>query len=208
MSQTVVGVFDRYEAAEQAQQALISSGFSATDVHIRQHEGHSSGADIDTHVSRGLTDSLRDLLSNLFGSNHDDIGHYSEAVRRGHVVVAIFVADDALVTVAQSALRNAGALDIEKHAESWRQEGYTGYDPASPPFTADEIIAERAKIRPALVDNPDIQAGILPDPATMENLPSSRAYPFKMAQTPYDDIMGTSGGVTTGGPIIEPTAKP
>ena len=207
MSQTVVGVFDRYEAAEHAQQELISSGFAATDVHVRQHEGHASGTDIDTHVSRGLTDSLRDLLSNLFGSNHDDIGHYSEAVRRGHVVVAIFVADDALVTVAQSALRNAGALDIEKHAESWRQEGYTGYDPASPPFTAEEIVAERAKIRPALVDNPDIQAGS-PDHAETENFPSSRAYPFRMAQTPYDDIMGTSGGVTTGGPITEPLDKP
>ncbi|MGS0742755.1 hypothetical protein ACVBEF_13085 [Glaciimonas sp. GG7] len=193
--QTVVGVFDHFQAAQQAQRDLITSGFAAADVHVRMHQGHASGLDMESHVSRGLTESLRDLLGTLFGSHHDDIAHYSEAIRRGHVVVAIFVADDALVPVAQSALRNAGALDIEKQAQSWQREGYTDFDPASAPYTVDEIIADRAMIRAALVDNPDINSG---NPPEVESVPSPRIYPFRMAQTPYDDIMGMSGGVHTG----------
>ena len=202
MSQTVVGVFDNNQAAERAQQDLISSGFDASDVHIRMHEGYSStSTTIESHASLGLTGSIRDFLSNLFGSDHDDIGHYSEAVRRGHAVVAITVEDDALVPVARAALFNAGALDIEKQAEGWRQEGYTGYDPTLQPYTADEVIADRARIRPALVDNPDVAQA-------SDNFPSPRVYPFRMAQVPYDDIMGTSGGVNTIGPFTEPTDKP
>lgn len=203
MSQTVVGVFDNNQAAQRAQQDLISSGFDSSDVHIRIHEGDSSTANIENHASLGLTGSIRDFLSSLFGRDHDDIDHYSEAVRRGFAVVAITVADDALVTVARSALFSAGALDIEKQAEEWRQEGYTGYDATRKPYTADEVIADRARIRPALVDNPDIAQE--PD-----SFPSPRVYPFRMAQIPYDDIMGTSGGVNTVSPFTEsnsPTDK-
>jgi len=201
MSQTVVGVFENDQVAERAQQDLVSSGFAASDVHIRMHEGYSSTSNIESHASLGLTGSIRDFLSNLFGSDHEDIGHYSEAVRRGYAVVAITVEDEALVTVARAALFNAGALDIEKQAEGWRLDGYTGYDATSKPFTADEVIADRAKIRPALVDNPDVAQA-------SDNFPSPRVYPFRMAQIPYDDIMGKSGGVNTDGPFTETTDKP
>ncbi|QRX82359.1 hypothetical protein [Glaciimonas sp. PAMC28666] len=190
MSQTVVGVFDSYQSAENAQQELISSGFESSDVHIRMHAAHAVAAGTES-VGSSLVDSLRELLGNLFGGNHEDIGHYSEAVRRGHVVVAITVADDALVTVAQSALRGAGALDIEKQVETWREQGYNSFDPASAPYTEEEVRANRARVQPALEDNPDI--------AQQTETYPSRAYPFQMAQTPYDDIMGKSGGVNTGG---------
>jgi len=201
MSQTVVGVFDNNQAAERAQQDLTASGFAPSDVHVRLFEEYSSTPTIERHADLGLTASIRDFLSNLFGSDHDDIGHYSEAVRRGHAVVAISVEDDALIPVARAALFNAGALDIEKQVEGWRQEGYTGYDPTSQPYTADEVTAERARIRPALVDNPDVAQA-------SDSFPSPRVYPFRMAQVPYDDIMGTSGGVSTIGPLSEPTDKP
>lgn len=190
MSQTVVGVFDRYQSAENAQQALISSGFESSDVHVRMHAAHAVATGTES-LGSGLVDSLRELLRNLFGGNHEDIGHYSEAIRRGHVVVAITVADDALVTVAQSALRNAGALDIEKQVESWRQQGYNSFDPALQPYTEEEVRTNPARVQPALEDNPDV--------AQQTETYPSRAYPFQMAQTPYDDIMGKSGGVNTGG---------
>ncbi|KAF3999462.1 hypothetical protein [Glaciimonas immobilis] len=196
-TQTVVGVFDNYLAAQRAQDALIASGFDASDVHVRMHEGHAAVTSLETQ-SGGVADSLRDLLAQLFGRSHEDIGHYSEAIRRGHVVVAISVVDDALVPVAQSALRNAGALDIEKQVHNWREGGYSRFDPAARPYSIEEIAAERAQIRPALVDNPDIPTG-----SENSDYFPSRAYPFHMAQTPYDDIMGKSGGVITGRSVAD-----
>ncbi|MGZ9713675.1 hypothetical protein ACXX82_23050 [Glaciimonas sp. GNP009] len=212
MSQTVVGVFDNYEIAQDAQRALISSGFEASNVHVRMHEAHMSYRSHESDVPAsdkkrravvGVADNLRDLLVHLFGSHHEDIDHYSEAVRRGHAVVAITVDDDALVPIAQSALRNAGALDIEKQVEGWRQDGYSGFDAAARPYTPEEVLADRAKIRPALEDNPDI-AQQSEKTEEAESFPS-RAYPFQLVQTPYDDIMGKSGGVNAGGPATEPT---
>lgn len=196
MSQTVVGVFDSYQSAEQAKLELVLSGFESSDVHVRMHEAHAAGESAEGRTGSGLADSLRDLLGSLFGSNHEDIGHYSEAVRRGHVVVAITVADDALVTVAQSALRNAGALDIEKQVEGWRQEGYSSFNPDSVPYSKEQISADRAK-------TPLVPEHSGPLAQETEMFPS-RSYPFKMVQTPYDDIMGKSGGVNTGGPLSEP----
>ena len=203
MSQTVVGVFDNYQIAQDAQRALISSGFEASGVHVRMHEAHGSSSDNERRAGFGVAENLRDLLVHLFGSHHEDIGHYSEAVRRGHAVVAITVDDDALVPVAQSALRNAGALDIEKQVEGWRQDGYSGFDSTAKPYTAEEVLADRAKINPALEDNPDI-AQQSEKTEEAESFPS-RAYPFQMVQTPYDDIMGKTGGVNVGGPATEPT---
>ena len=69
--------------------------------------------------------------------------YYAESVRRG----------DAIVTVrtdppgADRALRimNAhGAVDLEARIASWRQRGWSGYNPGAEPLSEDELRRERA----------------------------------------------------------------
>ena len=60
-------------------------------------------------------------------------------------MLTVTLLDDSRMEQARSALAAAGAVDIDKRAESWRQDGYAGFDPASAPYKPDQIMAERSR---------------------------------------------------------------
>jgi len=156
--QTVVGVFDTLDDAENARESLLDSGFDASEVRVQSSSSAQSGDSLTT-TDRTITGTSRTrnddegfmagigrFFGDLFGSDDkENAGHYSEAVRRGSTVVAVTVADAARVEQARSALAAAGAVDIDKRADSWREEGYSGFDPASKPYQADQIATERSR---------------------------------------------------------------
>ena len=160
MDQTVIGVFDTYDHAERAKQQLIARGFSANDVQVRAHSADLSGTESATTTSGhdvGFMDSVRDFFSDLFGPDTDDVGHYSEAVRRGGAVVAVTVADESRIDSAREALAATGAVDIEKRVAAWKETGYQGYRADAAPYTRDEIAQERARVIPVVQE--DIEVG-------------------------------------------------
>ena len=168
MDQTVIGVFDTYDHAEQAKQQLITRGFSANDVQVRAHSadlggtGTSSAGTTTTTTTTtsghdvGFMDSVRNFFSDLFGPNADDAGHYSEAVRRGGAVVAVTVADESRVDSAREALAATGAVDIQKRVAEWKQTGYQGYSAGAAPFTRDEIAQERSRVIPVVEEELEV----------------------------------------------------
>ena len=88
------------------------------------------------------------FFSNLFGGSDDDkdyAGHYAEHVRRGGSVVVVDVADESRLDEARSALASAGAVDIDRRTQAWREEGYSGFDAEARPYGADEVHAERSR---------------------------------------------------------------
>ena len=177
MDQTVIGVFDTYDHAEQAKQQLITRGFSANDVQVRSHgsdgAGTASNSTSTTSNSTsttsnststtttsasdvGFMDSVRSFFSDLFGPDADDAGHYSEAVRRGGAVVAVTVSDESRVDSAREALAATGAVDIEKRVSEWKQTGYEGYRSDAAPYTHDEIAQERARVIPVVEEELEV----------------------------------------------------
>jgi stress response protein YsnF len=157
MEQTVIGVFDTYDHAEQAKQQLLTRGFSANDVQVRAYTDSVSTtkartADTDT----GFMDSVANFFADLFGPNQDDAGHYAEAVRRGGAVVAVTVADENRVASAREALAETGAVDIEKRVAEWRQSGYEGYRSDAAPYTSDEITNERSRVIPVVEEEVEV----------------------------------------------------
>ncbi len=162
MDQTVIGVFDTYDHAEEAKQQLIARGFSSNDVQVRSHGADpgasattASTASGDTEV--GFMDSVRNFFADLFGPDQDDAGHYSEAVRRGGAVVAVTVADESRVASAREALVATGAVDIEKRVAEWREGGYEGYRSDAAPYTSDQIANERSRGTPVVQE--DLEPG-------------------------------------------------
>jgi len=159
--QTVVGVFDTTEDAENARELLLDSGFSASEIMVQANPAAQAGDYQSTtdstitgtprssntkHDDEGFLSGVGRFFSDLFGSDDkDQAGHYSEAVRRGSTVVAVTVDDDARVEQARSTLATAGAVDIDKRTEDWRQEGYAGFDPSSAPYQSEQIAAERSR---------------------------------------------------------------
>ncbi|MBG6077917.1 YsnF/AvaK domain-containing protein [Polaromonas sp. CG_9.11] len=155
--QTVVGVFDTVNEAQDARDALLDSGFDASEMRLQSNPAEQPSDTLTTtdRTITGTTPRTEDegfmagigrFFGDLFGSDDkEQAGHYSEAVRRGSTVLAVTVAEPDRVEQARSILSTAGAVDIDKRSESWREEGYSGFDPSAEPYHPDQIAAERSR---------------------------------------------------------------
>lgn len=153
--QTVVGVFDTVDDAEMARNELVRAGFDESSVQVQSHTDETSyqsstDARTDSTDGEGFMSGVSHFFKDLFGTEDEHTGHYSEHVRRGGSVVAVTVSDDSKVEAARAALAAAGAVDIDKRAEGWREEGYSSYDPTAKPYRADEVQAERGRVVPVV----------------------------------------------------------
>ena len=97
MRHTVIGVFDTYAQAENARAALMAAGFSHGDIELQANPKRDDAAepslepDVETHAEPGMLANIERFFSMLFGGREQppEVAHYSEAVRRGAVLVAI-----------------------------------------------------------------------------------------------------------------------
>lgn len=148
MRQTVVGIFDRYAAAQHAAKILEDSGFEHDHVHVAGGQEEASRGKAARTTTRapedeGVIGSIRHFFADLFGSDDSqEIGTYAEAVRRGGAVVKVDVDEEAEVDKARMTLQQAGALDIDEKVEEWRASGWNPAPedltarPAKPPSTS------------------------------------------------------------------------
>ena len=76
------------------------------------------------------------------GTSKENAELYAEALRRGGAIVTAKVSDDDEKQF--SAIMDHRAYDVTARANIWRGEGWTGYDPDAPVYSADEAARERA----------------------------------------------------------------
>lgn len=91
---------------------------------------------------------LAGALVNI-GVPEEEAGYYAEGVRRGGTLVTV-ATNDQLASRAANTLSRHNPVDIEQRHSYWRERGWTGYDPQSQPYTAEEIRREREYIHPPL----------------------------------------------------------
>jgi len=82
----------------------------------------------------------------LFGGDESEGGHYAEAVRRGNAIVTV-TASEAQVDQAVEIMNSAGAIDIDRHVEHFRETGYERHDASAQPYSYDEAKTERERYR-------------------------------------------------------------
>lgn len=145
MAGTLVGVFDDYDDAERARDRLASAGLSREAIQITPERSAWGSGDATWGGRAKNPGGLRGFLASLFGSDDNDEshGHYSEAVRRGSLIVTVNVEDDSQIGSASKIMEECGAIDIDERVERWKASGYTGYDPQAKPLTRDEIARDR-----------------------------------------------------------------
>lgn len=85
----------------------------------------------------GVVGALIDL-----GYDEDQAGYYAEGVRRGSTLVTAHVNDSDASWVADILDRH-NPVNIDSRVETWREEGWTDYDPDADPYTVEEIERER-----------------------------------------------------------------
>ena len=128
MRHTVIGIFDTYDQAEVARSALVASGFARSDIELQAAPAASSPDDPALSPDAGQPPETGGVLANierffsmLFRGREQppEVAHYSEAVRRGGVLVAVDTATEARADAARQTLAEQGAIDIDERAASW-----------------------------------------------------------------------------------------
>ena len=149
MATTLVAVFDDVDQAQRAAAELRTMGADPDDVSVTRSDPESGyatyGGESWTPASAGKTHKrgISGFFENLFGSDVDDNdrGFYSEAVRRGSVVLTTSV-DDADVDPAIDVLERYGSVDVSRRAAQYESSGFTGYDESAPLYTTEQSRSE------------------------------------------------------------------
>jgi hypothetical protein len=90
-------------------------------------------------VAGGLVGALVDL-----GLSEEEAGYYSEGVRRGADLLTVTMTENMTSRVIDVMVRH-NAVDIEERATTWREAGWTGYDPNARAYSYDEIRIEQQR---------------------------------------------------------------
>jgi hypothetical protein len=91
----------------------------------------------------GAAGGLVGALTNA-GVSQEEADIYAEGVRRGGTLVSAKV-DDEKLAGAETALAATPYVDIASRGAAYRQSGWTRFDADAPPYTEEEIIAERSR---------------------------------------------------------------
>ncbi len=134
---TVVGIFPDERAANKLSGALVRQGFGRGNIHIWPDvaSGLVGGTGAEEHGG-GIMDLLRALIGP--DMSDEEMGHYSEAVRRSRFVVAVVV-DRANRDRVADIMIDHDAIDIDREVASYRAGGYDS--PAEPSTMLEAIPA-------------------------------------------------------------------
>ena len=145
---SIIATFDDHTTAQSAVDSLIARGFYPENVHLQAAaaspaastpRGRSSGSD------KGFLTGVGNFFSHLFESEDtQDAGKYAEAVRRGSSVVIVDARSDEDVEKATDVMDDMGAVDVEERAETWKAQGWTGFDADAEYTDKDAAFARQA----------------------------------------------------------------
>lgn len=132
MKHTVVALFDQQAAADLARMRLVERGVEASSISITEAPAEASPASAD---DPGVLASIRHFFADLFsGGSDDEMGAYTDAVRRGGAVLKVELDDEDTLELVRDELDDAGAVNIDERTAQWRQRRSTA--PASPAAAA------------------------------------------------------------------------
>lgn len=123
MMRTITALFDSRAEAERAVDALVAQvGVDRDRVTVHAQEASGTTATTATrHEDKGFWASLGDLFM-----PDEDRYAYSEGIRRGGILVTAQV-EDSHTDRAMDVLEEHGAVDLDQREQSWRAEGWPGY---------------------------------------------------------------------------------
>jgi hypothetical protein len=77
----------------------------------------------------GIGATAGGLISGLtrLGVPEDDANYYAEGVRRGGTLISVDASDERAER-AVAIMKQHGAVEIDKRAAEWRDEGWSGFD--------------------------------------------------------------------------------
>lgn len=120
MSQTVIGIFEHVNQAQEAKAYLVANGFDSENVDINIIAGSNYGDNSDSDEGTSLGDRISHFFTNLFDSD-DEVNSHTAAARRG-TTVTVHTTSENQTAQAVQVLDNFGAVDVNDFAQ--RGMGY------------------------------------------------------------------------------------
>ncbi|WP_027801078.1 hypothetical protein [Paraburkholderia dilworthii] len=127
MRHTVIGLFDTYAQAETARDTLVQTGFARDTIELQANAEPSIGSATGEVAGSGVLANIERFLSSLFasGSRAPETARYTEAVRRGAVLVVVDAASESHAELARNTLTRLGATDIGERSPDWGTQSAT-----------------------------------------------------------------------------------
>jgi hypothetical protein len=120
MRHTVIGLFDTYARAEDARDTLVQTGFARETIELQASPESAAGSATE-EAGSGVLANIERFLASLFSSGPSaaETAHYTEAVRRGAVLVCVKAASSSHAELARNTLTRLGATDIGERSPDW-----------------------------------------------------------------------------------------
>lgn len=152
MSTTLVGIYDDFAQAQKAVQQLSKAGIKQGDITIARNDGgkgyttYGGANSKDYTTGKSIGNNIANFFDGIFGTdiNDDERGVYSEAVRRGSVIVTVDT-DDNMTDRASDILNQGGVVDADRRTAQYRASGYTKHDVKAPLYNEEQAQTERRK---------------------------------------------------------------
>ncbi|MGF6773413.1 hypothetical protein P3T18_005927 [Paraburkholderia sp. GAS199] len=121
MRHTVIGLFDTYAQAEGARDSLVQTGFAREAIELQANPEPTVGSAAEEVAGAGMLANIERFLASLFasGPRSPDTARYTEAVRRGAVLVCVSAASESHAELARNTLTRLGATDIGERSADY-----------------------------------------------------------------------------------------
>lgn len=124
MRHTLVAVFDNRSDAQNATNALLSSGFSSQDLRLSGPGTVGAAGGTPSDTGSGTGSGIKHFFSGLFGSGNDHHANpYEGAVMRGQSVITLGAGTLEEVERAADIVEGFGPVDIDEHSDGTRASG-------------------------------------------------------------------------------------
>jgi uncharacterized protein (TIGR02271 family) len=75
--------------------------------------------------------------------DEEEAGYYAEGIRRGGALVSVDLTSDEHTQRAEDILNRYNPVDVNERGQSYRQSGWTGFDPNAQPYTREQLSSQR-----------------------------------------------------------------
>ncbi|RFU48666.1 hypothetical protein [Paraburkholderia sp. DHOC27] len=121
MRHTVIGLFETYAQAESARDTLVQTGFARDTIELQANPLPSATAASDAVEGAGVLANIERFIGSLFSKEPraPQAQRYTDAVRRGAVLVCVNAASEAHAELASTTLTRLGATDVGERLPGW-----------------------------------------------------------------------------------------
>ncbi len=150
MENAVIGVFDDFQHAQDAADALVQAGFREWAVQItpkeETHAARETALDDRARYSSAQGWSIGNFFRSLFGldAEHEHAHIYAEALRRGSFLVTVEAEGEGPIEQAREVMGQFHPVDMHERAAHWRSQGWSRFDPGSRAYTDEQVRNERS----------------------------------------------------------------